>query len=423
MAKRYYYINKAITVKTLFWRHLFMVNAYDKLINMKYQSKLLLGLIQKKGPVTRNQIMDATGMKLTTLKRFMQPLLDEEFIIEADIGKSTGGRPPALYDVNPGGFYVIGIDISRTYTETVITNLKMGIIDLHRFESPHDPEDTVNQISLYLEDSLHRLGMAKSFVLGAGIGTVGPLDREKGIILNPANFPSNSWVNVPIRDMFKEKLSLPIVVDNGANTAVLAEHLFGIDKGIDNMSYVQCGVGIRTGAISSGGIVRAINEYEDAFGHMVIDINGELCHCGNRGCIETMCSIPSITKKFKKLLEQRNLSSINEPLDRIDYLYICNAAEQGDKLAKETIVNAATRFGIGLANYINLINPELVVLSGPLIEHSPLFYKTGVEVASRRRYMKNSRVTFSRGGYFKDKAIAVGAAALLVEEILASQDV
>jgi len=223
--------------------------------------------------------------------------------------------------------------------------------------------------------------------------------------------------------MFKEKLSLPIVIDNGANTAVLAEHLFGTGKGIDNMSYFQCGVGIRTGAISSGGIVRAINEYEDAFGHMVIDINGELCHCGNRGCIETMCSIPSITKKFKKLLEQRNLSSINEPLDRIDYLYICNAAEQGDKLAKETIVNAATRFGIGLANYINLINPELVVLSGPLIEHSPLFYKTGVEVASRRRYMKNSRVTFSRGGYFKDKAIAVGAAALLVEEILASQDV
>lgn len=227
---------------------------------------------------------------------------------------------------------------------------------------------------------------------------------------------------MPIKDMFKEKLSLPIVIDNGANAAVLAEHLFGTGKDIDNISYFHCGIGIRTGAISSGGIVRAINEYEDAFGHMVIDIDGELCHCGNRGCIETMCSIPSITKKFKKLLEQKHSSSDDEskPLNRIDYLYICNTAEQGDKLAKETIVNAATHFGIGLANYINLINPELVVLSGPLIEHSPLFYKTAVEAASKRRYMKSSRVAFSMGGYFKDKAIALGAAALLVEEILVS---
>ncbi|WP_213973900.1 ROK family transcriptional regulator [Tepidanaerobacter acetatoxydans] len=399
-----------------------MVNVYDKLMNMKDQSKLLLGLIQKKGPVTRNQIMDAVGMKLTTLKRFMQPLLDEGFIIEADMGKSTGGRPPKLYDVNPKGSYVIGIDISRTYTETVITNLKMGIIDLHRFESPHDPADTVNQISLYVKDALCRLGIAKSLVLGAGIGTVGPLDRKKGIILNPANFPSNSWINVPINDMLRQRLGLPIVIDNGANAAVLAEHLFGTGKGIDNISYFHCGVGIRTGAISSGNIVRAINEYEDAFGHMIIDINGELCHCKNRGCIETMCSIPSITKKFKKLLEQRHSSSDDESksLDRIDYLYICNAAEQGDKLAKEVILNAATHFGIGLANYINLINPELVVLSGPIVEHSPLFYKTAVEAASKRRYIKSSRVAFSRGGYFKDKAIAVGAAALLVEETLVS---
>ncbi len=397
-----------------------MVNVYDKLMNMKDQSKLLLGLIQKNGPVTRNQIMDATGMKLTTLKRFMQPLLDEGFIIEVGIDKSTGGRPPTLYDVNPKGSYVIGIDISRTYTETVITNLKMGIIDLHRFESPHDPTDTVNQISLYVKDALSRLGIAKSLVLGAGIGTVGPLDRKKGVILNPANFPSNSWINVPIRDMFKEKLSLPIVIDNGANAAVLAEHLFGIGKGIDNISYFHCGVGIRTGAISSGNIVRAINEYEDAFGHMVVDIKGEPCYCKNRGCIETMCSIPSITKKFKKLLEQRYSSSDDESksLDRIDYLYICNAAEQGDKLAEEVILNAATIFGIGLANYINLINPQLVILSGPLVKNSSLFYDTCVAIALQRKYIKNHKISFSREGYFKEHAISIGAAALLVEEIL-----
>src|SRR5690554_3007338 len=110
-----------------------VTNSYNRLNKIKNQSKLLLRLIQQKGPISRNQIMDITKMKLTTLKRFMQPLLDEGFVVEAHLGESTGGRPPILYDVNPNAYCIIGIDISRTYTEVVITNLKMKIIDLYRF--------------------------------------------------------------------------------------------------------------------------------------------------------------------------------------------------------------------------------------------------------------------------------------------------
>ena len=124
-----------------------MTDGYSILKNIRDQSKLLLRIIQQKGPITRNQIIDMTRMKLTTLKRFMQPLLDEGFVIEADLAKSNGGRPPVLYDVNPKTYYSIGIDISRTYTEVVITNLKMDIIDINRFGPPQEPVDTVNQKS------------------------------------------------------------------------------------------------------------------------------------------------------------------------------------------------------------------------------------------------------------------------------------
>jgi len=395
-----------------------VTDGYSILKNIRDQSKLLLRIIQQKGPMTRNQIIDMTRMKLTTLKRFMQPLLDEGFVIEADLAKSNGGRPPVLYDVNPKTYYSIGIDISRTYTEVVITNLKMDIIDINRFGPPQEPVDTVNQICSYLENRLIQLSIEKSMVLGVGVGTVGPLDRKKGIMLNPANFPSNIWVNIPIKDMIQQRLNLPTVVDNGANAAVLAEHLFGIGLDKNNISYFHCGMGIRTGTISSGSIIRAINDYEDAFGHMVIDINGDLCHCHNRGCIETYCSIPSITKKFKELLKQGTPTYVDKSFDKIDFLDICAAAKENDILARQVITKAAEIFGIGLANYINLVTPELVILSGPIVKHSELFYNTAVEEALKRKYVKNHKVSFSRGGNFKDKAIAVGAAVLSVDEIL-----
>ena len=396
-----------------------MSKAYDVLKNINGQSKLLLWLIQKKGPITRNQIMDITKMKLNTLKRFMQPLLDEGFIIEADIGESTGGRPPVLYDVNPKAYYIIGIDISRLYTEVAITNLKMNIIDLHRFPAPSSPQATIRQISAYVNRKLEQLSLHKSMALGVGIGAVGPLNRNKGIIVNPVNFSTDTWANVPIKDIVEQELKLPAILDNGANAAVLAERFFGIGKDIDNISYFNCGVGIRTGTIYSGNIINSINDHEDAFGHMVIDVDGELCHCGDYGCIESYCSIPSITNNFVSELRKGRSSFISKPIEELNYLDICNAADKNDDLAREVIINAATLFGVGLANYINLLNPKLVILSGPLIKSSSLFYKTCVKEAQKRQYIKNASIVgFSRGGHFKDNAISVGAAVEFVEEML-----
>lgn len=399
-----------------------MTDAYNKLRNINKKGKLLLGLIQKNGPITRNQIMDITKMKLTTLKRFMQPLLDGRLVVEADTGESTGGRPPTLYDVNPKAYFVVGIDISRTYSEIVVTNLKAELLDLHRFPPPRFPEETVCQISEYLDRTLERLSADKSMLLGVGVGTVGPLNREKGIMLNPAGFLTDAWANVPIKDMVQQKLQLPVIVDNGANAAVLAEHFFGMGRETADIAYFHCGVGIRTGIISSGTIVRTINDYEDAFGHMTVDFNGELCHCGNYGCIEAYCSIPSITKKFIAGLKNGRSSSVVKPISRIDYLDTCAAAEHNDEFAREIIITAATIFGIGLANYINILNPRLVILSGPLIKHSPLFYETCVNAASKRKYIaEDDGPLFSRGGYFKENAIAMGAAVEFIEKMLNMQ--
>ncbi|MGE4283312.1 MAG: ROK family protein, partial [Clostridia bacterium] len=216
------------------------------------EAKELFSLLQKKGPLTKNDLILMTGMKLTSMNRVMQPLEEQKLIVEMGIGESSGGRKPVLYDVNPSRHYAIGIDISRIYTQVVITNLKMKIVFKKQFlmTQAFTPIRTVEAISELIHNALQQLVISKSSVIGVGLGTIGPMNREEGVVLNPRNFSAVSWLNVPIRQMLEQALDLPVLIDNGANTAVLAELLFGCGRDYKNIAYFNCGIGIRTGAIS-----------------------------------------------------------------------------------------------------------------------------------------------------------------------------
>lgn len=389
--------------------------------NLDTDAKKVFSVIRNNPLLTKNAVLGFTGMTLSTLNRVMKPLLDENIVVPAGIDQSTGGRKPLLYDVNPGRFFILGIDISRTHTDMVISNLKMKLFSTRRFPMDETflPEKTVSMITSGLEDMLLEAGIRKTDLIGAGLGAVGPLDREKGILINPDHFQAPGWSDVPIKDMLEKSLGLPVFTDNGANCAVLLESVFGHGKGYDNVAYFNCGMGIRTGAITSKNIIRTINNVEDAFGHMVIDVDGEKCYCGNYGCIECYSSAAGILKKYCAEVK-KGRRSINKPLDQIDFIDICQAADQGNDLARETIMNAAMILGTGLANYINLLSPDIIILSGPLIKHSGLFYETAVGLALRKSYSDTGQnVLFKRLGYFGDNAISLGAAAMFVQELLA----
>lgn len=390
-----------------------MIDNSHVLTSLKPDEKKIFNLLQKNGAMTKNEIIIKTNMKLTTLNNIMNPLESSELIVQKCIGESTGGRKPILYDINLCKYYVIGINLSRLYSQVVITNLKMEILykEMFYMDSSCSPEETVKRITIIINKAYIELNLDLINLLGIGLGSVGPLDIKNGIITSTVNFLAPGWSNTPIKAMLEEKLQCPITIENGANSAVVAEYLYGIGKDFDNISYFNCGVGIRTGTISSGKLVRTNNNEEDAFGHMIIDIHGEQCKCGNYGCIESYSSINSIVKKFSSELNLQN--------DEISYKDICVAAENNDELAKNIIIKAAVIFGTGLVNYINLLNPSLVILSGPLITNSELFYNISIEIALKRLYSdKGKKIVFSKGGYFKENVISIGAAALVIERYL-----
>ena len=401
-----------------------MINNTHVFEHLTEEARDIFSMLQKNGPLTKNSITLSTKLKLTTLNRIMQPLEEARLVRQYQIGESTGGRRPVLYDVSANKYYLVGIDISRTYTQVILANLKLNVIEKLCFpmDAACTPENTLRIISDWLDSILKQLKINPQKLLGIGLGTVGPLDRKTGVMINPVNFEASGWVNLPIKTMLEESLGIPVMVDNGANAAVLAEMLYGKGKNFKNIVYFNFGIGIRTGVISSGTIIRTINDMEDAFAHMVINIDGEACSCGNYGCIECYSSVFAITGKYLSELKRGEPSKIPKPLNEINYMDICLAAENDDELSVKILSESAAILGTGLANFINLWNPDLVILSGPLIKHSTLFYKVCTEIASQKFYAKIDHANiFSRGGYFEDIAIAVGSAALVVESLLTNK--
>lgn len=396
-----------------------MINKINEINNLSEESKNVLSIIQKKGPITKKDIIKLTGYKLTSLNRFMKPIIEMSLINNVGVEESTGGRKPYLYDIDKDKYCIIGIDISRTYTNVVLTNLKMNIIKKYhmKMDKTSTPQNIIKVIKELI--SKWKQELKNKCLLGIGIGTVGPLDRNNGKILNPQNFPANGWNNFNLVDRFKDEFKVPITIDNGVNMAVLAEHDYGIGKGIDNIAYVNCGMGIRSGVIIDKNIIRATNNKEDAFAHMIIDINGDKCICGANGCIESISSIYSIIKNYIKEIKKLSKSSIHKSINNIDYKYICRAAENGDEIAKSVIVKAAEGLGIGISNFIKILNIQLVILSGPLVECSHIFYDRTISAAAENYYkFHNNKISFVKEGYFKKNSIAVGAAANLFESML-----
>ena len=256
------------------------MNAYKKLEALNDRCKYIFNIIQKDGPITKNELINRTQMKLSTLNRDIQILIDSEMVIETATAESTGGRKPVLYDVNSYEFYSVGIDISRTYTQIVITNLKVKIVGEKIINDLYNINNIMEIIPKCITNLCEELQISKTMIVGIGIGIVAGFDIKA------------------LYDKLIKEFEMSIYIDNGANAAVVGEYFFGLGKDKQNIAYINCCVGIRTGVISSGVLIRTINNCEDAFGHMIVDAKGELCSCGNFGCVESYASISKITQKF-----------------------------------------------------------------------------------------------------------------------------
>jgi len=317
----------------------------------------VLNAIKTHGSIGRAEIARRTGLSPATVTAITANLIAQDLVLEKEAGDSSGGRPPILLVINPKGGYVVGIKLTETHAICVLTDLEALVIAKSSITlSAHDParvaEDLIGMVlSLNREQKI-----SKKQLLGVGIGLAGIVDAEQGILRQS---PIYGWNNVPLRSMLQDKLHIPVYIENDVNTLTLTEKWFGHGQGVDNFLTVTVGRGVGLGIVANGQFYRGQIGGAGEFGHVTIDPEGPLCACGKRGCLEAYVGDPALIRTAQEAHARGELAS---PVQDVDDLLAL--ARKGDPAAIRIFDRAGRILGIGIANLVNLFNPEKIIISG-----------------------------------------------------------
>ncbi|WP_239696466.1 ROK family protein [Paenibacillus oryzisoli] len=395
----------------------------ERISNRK--AKEVYELITRQTTVSKIDLLDQSGMTVSTLTRLLEELTSQGLILESGFGASTGGRRPILYEKNPAYAYIFGLEISRTLSKLVLVDLGMNKLETKSWAMTEvmTPDILLPLIAKEAQHMLANHGIETSQVLGIGIGAVGPVDRLSGVILEPSYFPASGWRHVDICKWLTEALQIPALLDNGANTAILAESWYQRTQSFKHLLYIHAGVGLRSSMVSEGKVIYGAVDMEGSVGQMIIQTDG-VAHrnqSGNYGALESYASLYAIERAAKSALKQGRTSALvhmMEDPEQITYMHVMEALKQNDPLAVEIVTEAATYFGIGLANLLNILHPEKVIIGGPLIAGGDLFFQTATQVAIRKTYYYPAyQVVFSKG-QLGDEALAIGAAVMVMNQLV-----
>lgn len=379
--------------------------------------------IRRQGTVSKIDLLEQSQMTGSTLTRTLEELTAQGWLVEAGLGESTGGRRPILYETNPTAGYVFGLDISRMSSKLILCDLHLNKLDGHSWimDETMTPSRLFQEIAETVDVMMKTHGISTESVLGMGIGAVGPLDRSSGIIVEPLYFQAPGWRHVEVVRYLQERFAFPVLLDNGANTAIMGESWSDRNRDYRHLLYVHVGVGIRSAMMSNGKVVYGAVDMEGSIGQMIIQTDGpRIGDQGNFGSLQTYASIYALEQQAQSRLKQGRESSLRlkEPdPEKMTFAHLLQALKEHDPLTVEIFSQAATYFGIGLSNLLNILHPEKVILGGSLINSDPSFFQIATRVAIRNTYYYPAyQVVFSQGHLGED-ALVIGAATMVMNQL------
>jgi len=282
------------------------------------------------------------------------------------------------------------------------------------------PEAVIDRLLSAANSAMSQAKLKTSELTGIGIAAAGILDAEEGIITTSPNLPN--WHDVPLRNIVADRLGITTYIINDASAAALGEHRFGAGKGVDNLIYLTVSTGIGGGIIIDGKLYSGIDGCAGELGHITIEAHGPQCKCGNFGCLEVLASGTAMAKEAAERLSQGETSSILEftegKLENITAETVALAARQGDPIACDIVSRAASYLGIGLANLVNIFNPELIVIGGGVSKMGDMLLEPARKVVKERAFQlpaRRVRIVRARLG---SNAGILGAVAYILDEQL-----
>ncbi|HEX5734159.1 MAG TPA: ROK family protein [Blastocatellia bacterium] len=282
----------------------------------------------------------------------------------------------------------IGIDLGGTTLKGALVTSEGEIIHEIRIDTEHkSPEALFSQV-VESALALRNDDRAGGRVAAIGMGIPGLVNRKTNRVEVMPNLPALTDIDIPAE--LSRETGLPVVLDNDANAAAYAELRVGAARGRRNVFFVTLGTGIGAGLIIDGHVYRGAAGFAGEFGHITIDPEGIECGCGNIGCLETIASGPNIVRRTRERLYRDRTSSLSRlavPRDReFTAEDIARAAQQGDEMAQVMMERTGMFLGIAIAAVINLLNVDMVVMGGGVMEAGDLILKPTIKETRRRAF-------------------------------------
>ena len=378
---------------------------------------ILLSRLFFEGPLSRLELSGMTGLSAATASNVTAELIDERLVVEAGQVESDGGRPRVLLRVDPAYGYVVGVEVAETWIKAELFDLSMhrlATVDEPVPAGEFDPGVVADRIAAALNAVVLAANVAPAKVLAAGIAVPGTVDQGDSPVVHA---PTIGWHAVPLGRLLRDRgITVPLHIENGAKAQGQAEMWFGSGRGARHAVIVLVGSGVGAALVNNGAILRGISSSAGEWGHTKIVSDGRPCRCGARGCLEAYVGADAVLDRFRA-----SGGTPPEVDGDEDALIRALVAAAGDDPATAAFLDeTAGMLGAGIADLINLLNPERVVLGGftglALGERLlPRIRAAAKENALAHPYSQ-ATIELARLG---PDAIAYGAATLPVASLLA----
>ena len=323
--------------------------------------QIVLNYVRERGPISRAEIAHETALQRSTVSLIVDELKAEGLVEEVS-GESTGGRPPILLSLRTADAVAIGVDVGTARTIVATSDLAGRVLEQEEFGTDPDSATTLQNI---VKSARRLIKRNSGTIEGLGVSLPGLVDPESGISF----IPHFKWRNLPIGVELHTALGLPVSVDNDANAAALAELWFGRPEIREVRDFIMVLVegGLGTGIVFDGQVYRGEGSAAGEFGHMTIGSGAPIaCAAGSRECWEAFASESAALARYSKL---------SRPADRrgkTTFAQVIDRALKGERVARAALKETGHFLGVGIANLIQGLAPEAVIVGGPIVRVWPL---------------------------------------------------
>ncbi len=321
----------------------------SKALIREINQAIVLDKVRTDGMASRSEIAAFTGLSPATVSGITAELVEYGLLRESAIGESAGGRRPVLLELVGSAGHAIGVKVTESAVLVVLTDLNAEVVDRRLMQlDHHSVQDVVEAIVVAVAELT--ADAATHPVHGLGVGVAGVVDSRNGVV-HHATY--HDWRDVPLARLLEERIDMAVIIDNDVNALTAHEQLFGAGRDVSNLLVISLGRGVGLGMVLDGELYRGVRGGAGEFGHVKLALAGRVCACGQDGCLEAMVSNPALAMQ------------VSERLGRdVGILEAGEIARAGDVEAIDVFASAARLLGVAVANLVNLLNPELVVISG-----------------------------------------------------------